>query len=726
MIFVPGGDHSLSDICRELPDGFYGLPRFELPEWLWESLPRTDPRRVVAEIGRLGRELRLNEPTFSHEWIRFDAPGDFQLVLRDDFLSIDGFDEDMLLGYHVDSNLSRRLLLQRGSIESLEPHLAGYHCNHNRTRTVYHGARVENDLLRFFYSVQQPEVPAQRSTWGMPDVVLEEVPVREPVAVACAVALVEAIPPRPQVSSDAWGAPFSLSYDSGHVLPFIADTLVLSRPESTIGYVGANTVLERMLCDVVKRLGFERPVSVARFDDMASIEQIADEADVFVIDLGLDVTQRDPSLDATRESELLRFPPILARAPGAIDRLVDLERDRCEQGEHARPIVLVNSSGVWNGYVLAQFDCSYTTFHSRVRRANVKLLSEGDASAIEAELVQMRRVTRWYARDRTGEASVVIRPGESIGLADLPYYSGFGAGWYEPEPTGIWSRGETSEFKIRIDGIDGIDAGEHVLTVSIGMICIAPPHALRVELLVNGDHLATRRFTDSAGRPWRVDLPATALRDGELELTLNIDAPRSPVELGWSSDDRRLGIHLQTLALERIDRSLPLGQRVEFRQGFGGQRLLADGWSWLEPTGVSSVDETARLAFRVLDGATADIDIVLELVPLDTGRHADIEVEVWSHGQRLAARVLRPAQPPQSLRARLPDAALGADRAAVLELRLRDAAGGVETGHDRAARPPGVQLRALTVVDASARTSEESAEGMLAKLRKHVSQSLRS
>jgi hypothetical protein len=35
-------------------------------------------------------------------------------------------------------------------------------------------------------------------------------------------------------------------------------------------------------------------------------------------------------------------------------------------------------------------------------------------------------------------------------------------------------------------------------------------------------------------------------------------------------------------------------------------------------------------------------------------------------------------------------------------------------------------LRALTLVDASAPTSEESAEGMLAKLRKHVSQSLRS
>ncbi len=31
-----GPDRSLSEICEHLADGYYGLPRFELPEWLWE------------------------------------------------------------------------------------------------------------------------------------------------------------------------------------------------------------------------------------------------------------------------------------------------------------------------------------------------------------------------------------------------------------------------------------------------------------------------------------------------------------------------------------------------------------------------------------------------------------------------------------------------------------------------------------------------------------------
>ncbi len=162
MILVPPRGQSMSQVCRDLADGFYALPRFELPEWLWEGLPRSDPQRAMAEISRLGPGIGLDEHAVGHKWIRFDAPGDFQLILSEDFVAIDGFDEEMLLGWHVDSNMSRRLLLRRGSIESLEEQVSGYHCNHNRTRTVYHGPGVTNDLKRFFYSVDEAALPLQR------------------------------------------------------------------------------------------------------------------------------------------------------------------------------------------------------------------------------------------------------------------------------------------------------------------------------------------------------------------------------------------------------------------------------------------------------------------------------------------------------------------------------------------------------------------------------------
>lgn len=50
-------------------------------------------------------------------------PGDFQLVQRSDLFEIDGFDERMILGWHVDSNLAKRLSLRCGPVASLIEHV---------------------------------------------------------------------------------------------------------------------------------------------------------------------------------------------------------------------------------------------------------------------------------------------------------------------------------------------------------------------------------------------------------------------------------------------------------------------------------------------------------------------------------------------------------------------------------------------------------------------------
>ncbi len=199
----------------------------------------------MAEVKHLGPRLRLDEPTLSYDWIRFDAPGDFQLILRDDFFAIDGFDEEMLLGWHVDSNLSRRMFLHRGSIESSATSVAGYHCNHNRLPTVYHGAErsrttsigssIPSRAPRSQRNVRRGASPTPRSRRCRSNGrSARRSPTRcsprsRPRAVLA--------PP-----SDAVQAA-SGQYDSGHVLPFIADSLVVS-PLTTIGYIGINPILD--------------------------------------------------------------------------------------------------------------------------------------------------------------------------------------------------------------------------------------------------------------------------------------------------------------------------------------------------------------------------------------------------------------------------------------------------------------------------------------------------
>ena len=322
MILVPQAEKSLSDVCQDLPDGFYGLPRFELPEWLWEQLPRSDPRTAISEVRRLGPQLHLDEASLSHEWVRFDGPGDFQLCLRDDWVAVDGCDESMVLGWHVDSNLSRRLLLHRGSIESLEDTFAGYHCNHSRTPTVYHGPEpIGNDITRFFLTVERADLPDQRDTWGLPDTTLEEVAVGSGVGVRLADALLAAIPPATHGRQSRWNpfeAALALTYDSAHVLPHVADSIVVSGPHVTIGYLGANPVLRGMIDRLVRELSQDGRLTALYAADATELDEFAAAADLFIVDLGLDATlEPEPHADGV-DAEVPELPESLRRGCGRI------------------------------------------------------------------------------------------------------------------------------------------------------------------------------------------------------------------------------------------------------------------------------------------------------------------------------------------------------------------------------------------------------------------------
>jgi hypothetical protein len=731
MILLPHSDQSLSGICSELPDGFYGLPRFELPEWLWERLPRSDPGRAMAEIERLGPELRLDEPTVSNEWIRFDAPGDFQLILREDFLAIDGLDEEMLLGYHVDSNLSRRMLFHRGSIESLGESLAGYHCNHNREPTVYHGGTITNDLERFVAAVERPVLPGQRATWGLPDVDLEEVPVRERSGTGFAAALVATIPnsPGPRTPSNAARVPFELTYDSGHVLPFVADSLAVSPADATIGYLGANPVLERMLATAVERLGFRRPLQVAKLDDLSSVDELARTADVFVVDLGVDASLVDASQSPAGDYQPAQLPARLDPAFEALERLIELERARLELGEHPRRLVLVHSWTVfWDAYVLAHLDCSHTTAHSRVRRATVRRVPIDDEATRQA-LVRERRLIRWASRDGAGERRLHLRPDQAVELADLSDYGGFGDGWAYPDVRGIWTQGSRSQLALALDGIGERD---HVLALSFDSICVAPGESLRVAALVNGERAAARNF--SYGDPeWHIELPARAPADGEVDLTFEVEGPSTPLELGWSSDERRIGILLRAATLLPADDDAARAGLARERRlvrwaarGEAGDRRLhvraretveldslnaygafGDGWVvYPQEAGIWTEGSRSELALA-LDGiGESDYVLVLSLGSTCVASDASLRVEAQVNGVRVAARDFSYGDPEWriELPATVPDEV---DLAFVIE----EPNSPVEVGWSADERRLGILLRTVTLeeVDRSVRPGEQIA-----------------
>jgi len=156
MVFIPRKkEESLSHIVKNLPDGLYELPRFEIPESLWETVDRTNPAEIKNSFFKWGQCLHLNEVIISRDEIRYDAPGDFQLIKRDQLFLIHGFDEDMIYGWHVDSNICRRLNLLNGKTNSLLDRVFAYHCNHALQITpMHHYNKKENCQYRFIKVVQ--------------------------------------------------------------------------------------------------------------------------------------------------------------------------------------------------------------------------------------------------------------------------------------------------------------------------------------------------------------------------------------------------------------------------------------------------------------------------------------------------------------------------------------------------------------------------------------------
>ena len=268
MIFVPRRNQSLSEIADDLRDGFYHLPRFEVPESLWESLDRADPAKTIAQIEAWGREFHLNEIVHAHDpWVKFDGPGDFQLILRSDLFRISGFHEDMLLGWHVDSNIARRLHSLYGDTGDVLDRLFGYHCDHTRQVTPAHRAgSVQNDLAIFNNGVLRPELPEQAATWGLADEAIEELTAERTSALYVAglgTAITGELVEPSQVTY-AGHTYDTVDYDVRHVLPFITDIFASYPRDTQVGWFGSRRELLDAFAAAFQRMGFEKPVLVGR------------------------------------------------------------------------------------------------------------------------------------------------------------------------------------------------------------------------------------------------------------------------------------------------------------------------------------------------------------------------------------------------------------------------------------------------------------------------------
>jgi hypothetical protein len=269
IILVPRDPaDSLSKLAARLADGFYELPRFEIPENVWEAFDRLDPTGVIKQIKQLAPTLWLDEVVYGMSCNVFDGPGDFQLMLRDDIVAIDGFDEAMIQGWHVDSNLCRRMELHRQEPNrSLLDELYAYHCDHTRQVTPAHGVnRTENDWAYFVTDIEDPRIPGQRESWGVPDVDIEEIRFDDDPSdrfIAVLQRILPALPDGARMERTYTEQTHDqLQYTPEHILPFLLGLFADQPRDLTLLWTGCRVETLDLFARAWKALGFKAPVLV--------------------------------------------------------------------------------------------------------------------------------------------------------------------------------------------------------------------------------------------------------------------------------------------------------------------------------------------------------------------------------------------------------------------------------------------------------------------------------
>ncbi|MBV9521065.1 MAG: hypothetical protein JO068_23425 [Hyphomicrobiales bacterium] len=379
MIFVPRQRASLGEIARDLPAGFYHAPRIEIPETLWEGLDRKHARRAIETVREWGSALHINEIVLGSPVILYDGPGDFQLMQRADLFDINGFDEEMLLGWHVDSNMAKRLTMLRGKVGDLGREVYGYHCDHTRQITPAHShSRTENDWRYFVDGIHRPDVPAQAKTWGCADDEIEEIRLTRQRTSAYVKALKKQIG-EPQIAAPVVSyvgeAHNKTDYDLRHVLPYLADMFVSSERRINLAWFGTRADTLMRFAGFWRDLGFtgdilvdkalvrEHGLATSPHAREVTFESLASKADAFVFDFG-PISQSEDTIAGVPTQMVQGMNRALLRIMAA------------EHGTHEertpRQVIAVNAiNNTFESTIMSHVGAALTPFSTRMRHGFV-------------------------------------------------------------------------------------------------------------------------------------------------------------------------------------------------------------------------------------------------------------------------------------------------------------------------------------------------------------------
>jgi hypothetical protein len=734
MIFLPReGVADLTAAVRDLPDGLYILPRFELPEPLWETFPRSDPAAILQTCRRLGPALHVDEITLALPANRFDQPGDFQLAPRQAMWAIHGFEERMIHGWHHDSNVCKRLYLYYGNrTESLAPRLKGYHCDHVRVSSPIHwvGRKMENDLQQYVFGVTDPIAHHQADTWGAPDELFEEVDFADSPAARYIDALERTLgePQRGDTVADSNEVRNYVCYNEKHVLAQLAGNFTVFQRGARFVYAGNNPRMLALVVQCVAELGFvkplyyvadlltagdapaiARPIASTNLPPGCSLEEfLLTNFDVPIFDFGLDQT----GLNLGKIDRVTDWPRDLRYSLGAVARFLVRCVDRGDALRGDLPEFMVINA---NHHIFRRFTDQFllatdTPFATHVRKGRPRV---GDD--------RLYRSAKWkYIEDDmrsffgydTGDHSICpVALGDTIDFTSAGRSTSYKDGhWGLMDFTGTWTDGCRAAlvFAPPPSGEEDLLAFVRVREAFIG----PEGDPIRVEVLLDGEPLTRwtllSRFDIAV---CKVIMPARLMAGKTTcRLEFHIENPQSAQRAAKArgeqvvgDDPRELGIEIQRIEFASKNRlRYSIGKALDFTENGEGADHTDERWGPPDSFGVWTLGPEATLILVPAEPVESSVAAIFTVndVAVDQ-ENPTLDVVVAVNGRQVANWMLGPTRDTGQHRVLLPADAWRALQPLVVSFHVKSPRSPVELGWSTwDQRPLGLRLNQLRLVPA--------------------------
>lgn len=673
MIFVPnGGFSSLSEAARDLADGHYVVPRFELPEPLWEAFPRSNPREVMQLCAELCPRLHLNEIAKRVPYMRFDSPGDFQLMPRQALFDICGFDERMTQGWHSDSNMCKRMYLYFGErTESLADRVRAYHCDHTRVATLAHRAdlKLDNSLQQFVWDLTDPVARHQAETWGAPEESIEELDfAHDPAArYLCAVERALGGPQRTPYFTDCNDARNFVYYPPERALPYLAANFTVYPREARFLYAGNNPRMLDMAARCIGEMGFSEPLHYV--EDLLSAGAAPAGAvgidghgtanfSAIIFDFGLDQT----GLDLGAVARVTDWPRELRYSLGAVARFMEA----CAQQENTAADFLVLNANhyVFKTFVEQLLISTETPYPIHVRKGRARKSEERDYRGAGWKY-NLDLLCSYFALDQLDHSIPSIAPGDAIDFTSEGHSARYKDGhWGAMDYSGTWTDGHTAAilFAPPESLNDDLVAYVRINEAFPGL----DEQPIRLRVFFEGEPLIRWAvYTRFEVIVCKVQLPRRLMAGKEAcRLELQIENPQSPQAMAEArgerianEDPRELGVKVQTvtfLGTERLKYSV--GEALDFTEAGKGADHTNECWSQPDNYGVWTLGPEANLIFLLSAPFNEPVRAIFEITDVAVNAEHPLQhAEVLINGRAVADWTLGPARSRDERTIHLPD-----------------------------------------------------------------------